>query len=235
MVVHSTSNVTLENNVCARVVGHIFYEEWGNETGVTLDHNLGLGAMSNNFNINAPTPELRKRLVDNYWWVGDNLVKQTDYNYNGFNIPDTDKQQNPTRGGCGIAQGDGTLKLLDPGRSKPAWAVNPDGRIARRANLFRAAERLLDRQSDHRDDQQLDRRMPGHGPRVLVCPAQINVTNPANPLEKEVDVKFQPEGLFQNNRAHGCYSGLYAEGEDGVLSDQLFPHKPASKRRAGDG
>ena len=229
MVVHSTSNVTLQNNVCARVVGHIFYEEWGNETGVTLDHNLGLGAMSNSFNINAPTPELRKRLIDNYWWTGDNLVKQTDYNYNGFNIPDTDKQQNPTRGGCAIAQGDGTLKLLDPKEietsvgGQPGWKDCPAGQI-----YFEPPSGFWIVNPTTVMTNNSIGGCQGTGRAYWYVPPKINVTNPSDPLEKEVDVKFQPEGLFQNNRAHGCYSGLYAEGEDGVLSDQLFPHKPAS-------
>jgi len=229
LVVHSTSNVTLKNNVCARIVGHIFYEEWGNETGVVLDSNLGLGAMSNNFNINAPTPGLRKKLVENYWWTGDNLVKQAGYNYNGFNIPDTDGQQNPTRGGCGIAQGDGTLKLQDPKEietnvgGQPGWKNCPEGQI-----YFEPASGFWIVNPTTVLTNNSIGGCQGTGRAYWYVPPKINISNPKDPLEKEVDVKFQPEGLFQNNRAHACYSGLYAEGEDGVLSDQLFPHKPAS-------
>jgi hypothetical protein len=29
VTVHSTQNLTISNNVCARVVGHGYYEEWG--------------------------------------------------------------------------------------------------------------------------------------------------------------------------------------------------------------
>jgi hypothetical protein len=39
-----------------------------------------------------------------------------------------------------------------------------------------------------------------------------------------VNLKFKPIGEFRNNRAHACYSGLYAEPEDTVVSEQLLPH-----------
>ena len=51
MTVHSTQNLMLENNVCARAVGHLFYQEVGDEEDITFQYNLGLGAMSPNFDI----------------------------------------------------------------------------------------------------------------------------------------------------------------------------------------
>src|SRR5690606_12293551 len=35
-------------------------------------------------------------------------------------------------------------------------------------------------------------------------------------------LSHRPIGTFKNNRVHGCYSGLYAEPEFGVFSDQLI-------------
>ena len=51
ITVHSTQNLVLQNNVCARAVGHLFYQEVGDEEDITFQYNLGLGAMSNNFDI----------------------------------------------------------------------------------------------------------------------------------------------------------------------------------------
>jgi hypothetical protein len=53
ITVHSTQNLALQNNVCARAVGHLFYQEVGDEEDITFQYNLGLGAMSNNFDIHA--------------------------------------------------------------------------------------------------------------------------------------------------------------------------------------
>jgi hypothetical protein len=51
ITVHSTQNLVLQNNVCARAVGHLFYQEVGDEEDITFQYNLGLGAMSHNFDI----------------------------------------------------------------------------------------------------------------------------------------------------------------------------------------
>ena len=51
ITIHSTQQLSISNNVCARIVGHLFYEEIGNELNITFNGNLGLGAMSNSFNI----------------------------------------------------------------------------------------------------------------------------------------------------------------------------------------
>ena len=82
ITIHSTQKLALSNNVCARIVGHIFYEEIGDELNITFNHNLGLGAMSNNFNIaetNAANP--RKDLIQKYWWTGDYLANGSRHGY----------------------------------------------------------------------------------------------------------------------------------------------------------
>ena len=86
ITVHSTQGVSLTNNVCARVVGHIFYEEMGDEQNITSTHNLGLGAMSNNFDINDGTDLSREELIKKYWWTGDKMIA-AGLTYDGFNIP----------------------------------------------------------------------------------------------------------------------------------------------------
>jgi G8 domain len=83
ITVHSTRNVTIQDNVCARITGHIFYEERGDETNVTFTHNLGVGAMSNSFDINGNGEVTRQNLIDKYWWPGDNMVIRS----GGFGSP----------------------------------------------------------------------------------------------------------------------------------------------------
>lgn len=63
VTIHATSNLTISNLVCARIVGHIFYEELqsagqdnpGDDSGLVFDHDLGISSMSNSFDINPVT------------------------------------------------------------------------------------------------------------------------------------------------------------------------------------
>ncbi|HEV3112230.1 MAG TPA: hypothetical protein VGY99_17225 [Candidatus Binataceae bacterium] len=119
ITIHATENMTVQNNVCARVVGQIFYEETGAEDNITFLNNLGLGAMSNSFDIYDittvppnPMKVTRMELIDKYWWTGDyltnNVPSSATFNpafpapngYDGFNIPNTDDQTNPVHGLC---------------------------------------------------------------------------------------------------------------------------------------
>ena len=85
ITVHDTDNLTISNNVCARIVDHMFYMESGSETGNTFIDNLGIGAMSNSFTIAAGNTGAQAA-----FWSGDYLGNNPSYNYNGFNIPFTD-------------------------------------------------------------------------------------------------------------------------------------------------
>jgi hypothetical protein len=204
VTVHSTSNLTVEHNVCARIVGHLFYQEIGDEEGITFANNLGLGAMSNAFDIHAPTPQRRLELISGYWWAGDNLARTVNFNYNGFNIPNTDKQDNPTHGTCWTVRQDGGLQggsdpPCTPGQlyTEPAsgfWIINPGTNLV--GNSVAGCQ--------------------GVGRGYWYVPPKDGAPDA---------LKFKPLGAFKNNRAHGCYAGVYAEDEYSVRSDQLFPHE----------
>src|SRR3989440_9245807 len=103
---HSTSNITLSNNVCARIVGHIFYEEVGDEYRINFKNNLGLGAMANNFGISAAAPRTSDGLIKG-WWEGDYLARTN--GYDGLNIRNTDNETNPVHGACFTADANGAL------------------------------------------------------------------------------------------------------------------------------
>lgn len=83
ITLHNTNNLTISNNVCARIVDHLYYMETGAETGNTFVDNLGIGAMSNHFRITGNPAALAA------FWPGDYLAIAN--GYNGFNIPFTDK------------------------------------------------------------------------------------------------------------------------------------------------
>jgi hypothetical protein len=235
VTVHSTSNLTLQDNVCARIVGHIFYEETGDETNIAFKHNLALGAMSNHFGI--ATEQLKK----DYWWIGDNLVNPL--GYDGLNIPNTDNQKNPTRGACAAARNDGgliiqpapytppqpcacsektdetgTTCIADPNPKfyfEPAsgfWIVNPTATLE--GNSVGGCQGV------GRGYWYVSPK--GNGPPFKCLPVG-NCTAYEGP-DSVGNNKFLQLGAFHNNRVHGCYSGLYDEGEDGVFSEQLFPH-----------
>ena len=112
ITIHSTQHLSISNNVCARIVGHIFYEEIGDESNITFNHNLGLGAMSNSFNIAATNAaNTRKDLIDKYWRTGDYLANgsATDIGYDGFDIPNEDAHGNPVHGSCAELKTDGNI------------------------------------------------------------------------------------------------------------------------------
>ncbi|MDX1386337.1 MAG: G8 domain-containing protein, partial [bacterium] len=134
VTVHSTSNLTVENNVCARIVGHIFYQEIGDEEGIRFLNNLGLGAMSNHFNVFAASPEEREKKIADYWWPGDHLGQMASPDYNGyqaFDVYATDEQSNPVRGICAIPDPAGGPLILKQNPYVPPDVPGkcPDGQI----------------------------------------------------------------------------------------------------------
>jgi hypothetical protein len=221
VTVHSTQNVTIQNMVCARIVGHIFYQEIGNESGVHFLSNLGLGAMSNFFDINASSPELRNTLISKFWWTGDNLANAPGFGYVGFRVPNTDAQNNPTHGGCMGPRDDGGLVLLNPvppcaaGQwyTEPAsgfWIINPGTELV--GNSIGGCQ--------------------GAGRGIWwVPPSCAGTFCGSDPSIKSLlmNLKFEPLGKIKNNRVHGCFAGLYDEPEGVIAStEQLFPHQKPS-------
>ena len=240
ITIHSTSNVTIENNVCARIAGHIFYQEVGDEFDITFRKNLGLGAMSHNFDIAAST-SAEKRAT---YWGGDNLanlaaspgVPDPAYGYSGLNIPNTDSQSNPVRGTCAVLSATGELAALadhtprlghfagkdcpatddrPPNVGKPLyyyepptgfWIINPttvlDGNsIGGCQGVGRGYWYVVPKNLPEFSD-------------ALRALQRIKIATAATAPKR---------GVFINNRVHGCFSGLYAESEYEVLSDQLLP------------
>jgi hypothetical protein len=79
IALNGASNLTIQNNVVARAVGHLFYLVSGTEVSDTFSGNLGMGAMMNNYP--APTDATQ-------FWGGDYLAYAN--GYDGFSIPYSD-------------------------------------------------------------------------------------------------------------------------------------------------
>ena len=191
ITIHSTQNVTIQNNVCARIIGHIFYQEIGDEANITFQGNLGLGAMSHYFDIhdapnNGPT---RQALINEHWWIGDNLAGAI--GYDGFNVINTDAQTNPTRGACSIVdpsrEGGLTFQQDVPCTAsqyyvEPAsgfWIVNPGTKLI--GNSIGGCQ--------------------GVGRAYwYVPPKDANARSAGFPAL--ADLKWQSLGEFRDNRAH---------------------------------
>jgi hypothetical protein len=224
VTVHSTQNLTIQNNVCVRITGHIFYQELGDESKISYLNNVGLGAMSHWFDIDAtkvptvPMPGDATKQVPKDYWVGDYLTNNPAHkafnSFNPFNIPNMDSQSNPTHGSCYVSNGNGGLNLAPrtvgsppppPGTppcltgefyeewSSGFWILNPNSVI--QGNSIGGCQ--------------------GIGVAYWYVPSAVDTSQTA--------AKFQPLGLFQNNRAHGCYDGVFGETMFGIRSDQLFP------------
>jgi G8 domain len=229
IAVHMTNNLVVQNNVCARITGNIFYEEIGDETNTTFTANLGMGAMSNWFDVHETVDSSRANLVAKYYWPGDNL--QTVDSFNQFNIRDTDNQFADeiekglprVRGSCGSFGDQGRINLdrpftkdhtfCDPAKGEVYfeppngfWITNPSTKLMNNSiagcqDVGKAYWYVPTRDSS------------STAAKFIPIGAQYSGSDPA---------KF---GLFQNNSGHGCYSGVYGEDDGLVSSDQLFGYQ----------
>ncbi len=208
VTVHSTQNLTISNTVCVRAVGHLFYEEIGDETGITFQNNLGMGAMSNSFDINKTDKSSRDDLIKDYWWTGDYLtngsVPSDDIGYDGFNIPDMDATSNPTHGSCTSFLANGALggylpplatggcPTTSPVYIEPAsgfWITNPGTQLT--GNIIDGCQ--------------------GVGVGYWYVPPQAPSNN-----------QYLPIGTFRNNRVGACFDGLFGEGAYSESSSSLI-------------
>ena len=241
VTIHETSNVTISNLVCARIVGHIFYEELGDagadnvadDSGITFRNDLGLGAMSNSFDIygitilppspGTPSPFLppdtysRGYMISHYWWAGDNMtndIQSSGYiNYDGFNIPDTDNQQQVVHGSCWTKGTSGFFSGSTPPTPtcpsgdyyiEPAsgfWIQNPATNLI--GDAIGGCQGV------------------GNGYWWVVPAKSINGSH----------LFYEPLGTVQDDRAHACYQGFYVDASIGAMNgvNVLEPQNAASK------
>jgi hypothetical protein len=222
ITVHSTQNLTIQNNVCARITGHIFYQEMGDESNITYLNNLGLGAMSNWFGIDTtkvptvPMPGNRDKQIPKDYWVGDYLTnnpenKGTFNSFNGFNIPNTDNQSAPTHGACWVKNGNGGLTLA--ARNEPTPDGTPPCNSGEFYEEWSSGFWILNPNTVMQGNSIGGCQGLGIGYWYVPSATDSSITA----------AKFQPLGLFQNNRVHGCYNGVFGEGVFDITSDQLFP------------
>ena len=117
ITLNKTNNVTISNNICARIVDHLYYLLTGAETGNTFSNNLGVGAMSNLFSI--PVANTAAKAA---FWSGDYLTNdptQPWYNgYNGFSIPFTDTNPPATVLGAPAGNTSSGFWITNPGANK---------------------------------------------------------------------------------------------------------------------
>jgi hypothetical protein len=238
ITVHSTQNLTLTNNVCARITGHIFYEEIGDEQNVTFKNNLGMGAMSNSFSVNSGATTPQATLIEDYYWTGDNLNNTNPgvgnspgkLPFDQFRIFDPDHQGNPVTGSCSTpftgAGNSGTLGLGGvAGNCKPPnvyfeppsgfWIINPSIKLIN--NSIAGCQDV------------------GMGYWYVTPVGTGKIPNTPTSI---LDDKFIPigsqytgvHGEFTNNRVHGCYGGLYSDSNAGVVSGQLAAYLNGNNR-----
>jgi G8 domain len=223
ITVHSTQNLTVSNNVCARITGHIFYQETGDENGIAYINNLGLGAMSNNFAIKTSAVPLNADKMPKDYWEGDYLANDPKYGFDPFKIPDTDDQANPTRGACATSRGDGGI-IISP--NNPYTSPNHKGACASPEFYYEPASGfwITNPTTVLKGNSIGGCQGAGRGIWYVAPKPNGSYFTKYDGPDSVGNNKFNPLGEFFNNRVHGCYAGLYDEGEDGVFSEQLFPH-----------
>ncbi len=218
VTVHMTNDVKFSNNVCARIVGHIFYDEkrkdpstnTGDQNienkGIKYHNNLGLGAMANGFGIDPAKPEFEtadKKKVFVGWWEGDYLSREGD-GYYGRDIPNTDDRTLAVTGACFNKLPNGSLDGFVPPPCPAGtyyfeppsgfWTSNPGTEMI--GNSIGGCQSI--------------------GKAYWYVP-------PKSSNGLRVQLANQPVGRNVNNRAHACYDGVFGETDTGVNSEQLFP------------
>ncbi len=164
VTIHSSTNLAFENNVCARITGHGFYQEIGDEVGTRIVGNLVVGVMNNNFGL--PTGSNPESTTG--WWEGDNLARSAGIYRARHPQPRRPAQSGPRvvlPGRC--QQWLAVREAQSQAQRAAGETVRPDDRGEPRV-LLRAADGLLDHQPERRAGRQLDCRVPGLGPRLLV-------------------------------------------------------------------
>jgi hypothetical protein len=200
VTVHMASGVNISNNVCARAIGHLYYQEIAQEQGGKFIGNLGLGAMSHNFGLADNVRKTPDGLVMNFW-EGDNQARIN--GYDGLNVPNTDNQFNPSHGSCYRPDGTGALV---PASAPPCadgtfyteqssgfWIGNP-GTVLQ-GNSIGGCQ--------------------GSGKAYWYVPPKVDPLTGVSPKNETVS--------FLNNRAHACFDGVFGEEEAPVVSEQMFP------------
>jgi hypothetical protein len=239
ITVHSTQNLTIQNNVCSRVIGHIFYEEIGDERNITFKNNLGLGAMSQWFGIDRTKVPLTPAGIPQDYWEGDNLANDPSncgtnggpacYSYDALNVPDVDNQAAPTHSDCFLPDGAGglrTARVLDKFGERckgnelyeePAsgfWLVNPGTNLV--GNSIGGCQGVgvgiwyVPPPDTLQPNFECIQGVPGK------CTPTIPPRIP-NPT------KFIPIGTWRDNHAHACYDGFFGETQFGLHSEQPQP------------
>lgn len=233
IVLHASSGITISNNVCARIVGHIFYLEDGTEVDNTFENNLGLGAMQNYFPLyitakwdkpaksclpnDSSAPPLTNDLNE-YFWNGDYLANPVlsipKVSLNGFRV--TIKRSSPpiSYDGYNIPNYDtqtnyvhGTCynRLGEARVTKPPTPCDPDEFL-----YFEPPSGFwLTNPTTHLAGNSIGG-CQGAGRGIWYLPTDLN--------------KNQPLGTFENNYVHACNNGLDTAADLGIISENLAPH-----------
>lgn len=200
VTVHQTQGVNITNNVCARAVGHLFYQEIAEEQGGAFLGNLGIGAQSHYFGLADNVPRTADGRVRNYW-EGDHLGRAS--GYDSLEVPNMDAQDNPMRGACYRLPGpDGMLLVNAPPGAQGCAADHP--LYVEPASGFWIGNPGTVMEGNSIAGCQ------GTGKGYWYVPPRAG------------SVGHEPVGRFRNNRVHACYDGLFAE-EHNTDTGQLFP------------
>ncbi|MGA7964738.1 MAG: G8 domain-containing protein [Gammaproteobacteria bacterium] len=231
VTIHDTSNLTISNMVCARIVGHIFYEELGDadannvadDSGITFQDNLGLGAMSNSFDINpvtlaspSTTTYSRQQLMAEYWWTGDYMTNDPSssayISYDGFNIPDTDNWKQATYGSCASYQPNtGELGGFVPPNGV-STACNPPAVYIEPATGFWIQNPATNLIGDAIGGCQ------GVGTGFWWVQPQTPIKVNGN----QVYLTYQRLGTVRGDRVHACYNGFGNDDSIGFVTSGLL-------------
>lgn len=217
VTVHQTQGVTISNSVCARAVGHLFYQEIAKEQGGSFKGNLGIGAQSHHFGLADAVPKVvlderePQKLWPANWWEGDHLARAN--GYDSLNIRNMDAQDNPMRGACYEASNNHPGELVFSGTPNPScsaaqfYVEPPSGFWIGNPGTVLEGNSIAGCQ--------------GMGKGYWYVPPQPTAKNNALGLGR---VQHEPVGRFLDNRVHGCYDGLFfGEQEGGMDMAPLLP------------
>ena len=236
IVLHASNGITISNNVCARIVGHIFYLEDGTETNNTFENNLGLGAMQNYFpqyitaswnqdsqacteNDDKSPPPIET--LNQYFWNGDYLANPALYS----------DRPKVSIIGIKVTVNSGSPPISYDGFNIPNYDTQTNyvhGVCYNRLGEFKQVNCNPDDLIYYEPPSGFWLTNPttnltgnsiggcqGAGRGVWYLPTNLNFN--------------QPLGTFQNNYVHACDNGLDTAADVGIISQNLAPQNPLQK------
>lgn len=207
-VTHDSMGIKFYNNTCVRTIGQGFYLEDGhNIMANQYVRNLVAGAMAAGLIYSANDQYVKgpsnNKSGYNQYWDGDYMAKQTNYQYDPEQIPDTSNS------------GANTGNYIDSFGPSGFWITTFGGQVGdvNYPNIF------------------LNNSVAGCQIRGAAYWLVKQDINNINAIPSSVEADLYP--IFSGNRGHACYDGVMAGTNFAIIDTSPLPGTTGAKQPPG--